>query len=94
MRLAVEPRHAGGTLEGFEERRFGPLTVKIDRLLCVGFGDCIDAAPDIFEFDVEGIATFIADPSEADREKLHEVCGACPVDALVLLDEDGTVLVP
>ena len=37
-------------------RMVGGLTVAIDRLLCVGFGDCIEEAPDAFEFDDEGIA--------------------------------------
>ncbi len=81
-------------LEGLEERRFGPLTVKIDRTLCVGFGDCIDAAPEIFEFDNDGIAVFLTDATEAERDRLSEACAGCPVDALVLLDEDGTQLVP
>ncbi len=81
-------------LETFEERRFGPLTVKIDRTLCVGFGDCIDAAPEIFEFDYEGIAVFMADTIEAERDRLSEACASCPVDALLLLDEDDTQLVP
>ncbi len=81
-------------LDGFEERRFGPLTVQIDRNLCVGFGDCIDAAPEIFEFDDEGVAVFIADATEAARDTLSEACASCPVNALVLLDETSTQLVP
>lgn len=81
-------------VEDIEERRFGPLTVKIDRTLCVGFGDCIDEAPEIFEFDDEGIAVFVADTTEAERNRLSEACASCPVDALVLLDEDDTQLIP
>ncbi len=81
-------------VEDIEERRFGPLTVKIDRTLCVGFGDCIDEAPEIFEFDDEGIAVFAADATEAERDTLSEACASCPVDALVLLDEDDTQLIP
>lgn len=81
-------------LESFEERRFGPFTVQIDRNLCVGFGDCIDAAPEIFEFDGEGIAIFVADVAEAERGRLSNACASCPVDALVLLDEASAQLVP
>jgi ferredoxin len=84
----------GGILDAFEERRFGPLTVQIDRNLCVGFGDCIDAAPEIFEFDEEGVAVFMADAAEAERDALSKACAACPVDALVLLDHSSTQLVP
>ena len=37
------------------ERRVGELTIRIDRTLCVGFGDCMAVAPDVFEFDEDGI---------------------------------------
>lgn len=80
-------------MEDWESRRFGPLTVKIDRLVCVGFGDCIDEAPGVFEFDDEGIATFRDGPA-APRERIMEACRACPVDALEVLDEDGNRLHP
>ena len=46
------------------ERRVGDLTVRIDRLLCVGFADCLDEAPGAFVLDDEGIAAF-ADPDLA-----------------------------
>lgn len=77
-----------------EEREIGGLTVRIDRLLCVGFGDCIDEAPEAFEFDGEGIATFVEAAEATERERLLEACRACPVDALVVLDEEGEQLVP
>lgn len=60
----------------------------------MGFGDCIDVAPQIFEFDEEGIATFTGDVIEAERERISEACASCPVDALVLFDEAKTQLVP
>ena len=77
-----------------EERRIGDFTVRIDRLLCVGFGDCIDAAPDLFEFDDEGIAVFLATTGDVELDRLREACECCPVDALTLLAADGTVLAP
>lgn len=77
-----------------EERRVGDLTVRIDRLLCVGFGDCIEEAPEAFEFDEEGIVVFKDGAEAVDRERLIESCDICPVDALVVLKEDGTQIVP
>lgn len=77
-----------------EEKRIGDLTIRIDRLLCVGFGDCIEEAEDAFEFDDEGIATFRARAESVDRECLLEACERCPVDALVVLDDAGNQLVP
>lgn len=77
-----------------EERTVGDLTVRIDRLLCVGFGDCIELAPHAFEFDDEGIATLKGDAADGRREELLEACAACPVDALVVLDGQGRQVVP
>jgi len=80
--------------EDVEEREIAGLTIQIDRLLCVGFGDCIDVAPSAFEFDDEGIAVFLDGAAEVERERIVEACRRCPVDALVVLDENGDRLVP
>ncbi len=74
-------------------RRIGDLTVTIDRLLCVGFGDCIDEAPEAFEFDDEGIAV-LTDPERVDRDRLLKACEICPVDAITVTDETGCQIVP
>jgi ferredoxin len=76
------------------ERKVGGLTVRIDRLLCVGFGDCIDVAPDAFGFDDEGIATFLTTTDSTDRTRLLRACEACPVDAISVVDGNGDPLVP
>jgi ferredoxin len=75
------------------ERRVGDLTVTIDRLLCVGFGDCIDEAPEAFEFDDEGIAV-LTNPGQVGRERLLRACELCPVDAITVTDATGRLLVP
>lgn len=76
------------------ERTFGDLTIRIDRLLCVGFGDCIEAAPEVFEFDDEGIVRFRADAPEIERDRLIMACDVCPVDALSVIDASGETIVP
>ena len=81
-------------MSDIEERRTGDLLIRIDRDLCVGFGDCIEAAEAAFELDDEGIATFRAGIDEVDRETLLAACDECPVDAISVLDADGTQLVP
>jgi ferredoxin len=80
-------------MDSVPQRRVGDLVIRIDRTLCVGFGDCIESAPDVFQFDDEGIASFRADAA-ATRERLLDACRACPVDALTALDEDGAQLAP
>lgn len=81
-------------LEDIEERRVGDLVIRIDRLLCVGFGDCMEPAPAPFEFDAEGIATFAAEAEGLSRESVLAACEACPVDAISVVDDGGTQLVP
>jgi ferredoxin len=77
-----------------DERRVGRLTLRIDRHLCVGFGDCIQVAPEAFELDSEGVAVVIEGVEAVERERLLEACRACPVDALTAHDDDGALLAP
>ena len=75
------------------ERRVGDLTIRIDRELCVGFGDCIEAAAEAFVLDAEGIVIFL-EPEKVDREQLLSACDSCPVDALTVWDPARNQLVP
>jgi ferredoxin len=77
----------------FEERQVGGLRVRIDRTLCVGFGDCIEGAPEAFVLDDEGLAVFKA-PEGVERAQLIAACDACPVDAITVWDEAGAQVVP
>jgi ferredoxin len=76
------------------ERRVAGLTVRIDRLLCVGFGDCIDVAPELWEFDDDGIVAFRDPLPDVERDRLIASCDICPVDALSVHDEAGSQLAP
>lgn len=75
------------------ERRVGDLVVRLDRLLCVGFGDCIEVAPALWEFDSEGVVTFREPLPEIEREVVIRSCEICPVDALTVVDASGQVVV-
>lgn len=75
------------------ERQIGELKVRLDRHLCVGFGDCIDEAPEVFVFDDEGIAAFLPDADTAGaRAQLLRACEACPVDAISLHTATGEIV--
>jgi len=76
------------------ERRIGELTIRIDRLLCVGFETCIEVQPSLFELDDEGIAVFHADSDTVAAARIMDACRACPVDALEVIDASGEQLVP
>lgn len=81
-------------MSDIDERRLGKLSVRIDRHLCVGFGDCLDVAPDVFELDDDGIAVVREGTGPVTRERLMAACESCPVDAMTLHDETGKQLAP
>ena len=69
------------------------LRIRIDRDLCVGFGDCIDVAPEAFVLDGDGLAVFLH-AETVDRERLLRACDECPVDAITVWDERDVQVVP
>jgi ferredoxin len=77
----------------FEERAVGDLRVRIDRTLCVGFGDCVTEAPEAFVLDDSGVAIFVQ-PDAVERERLLRACDSCPVDAITVWNETGSQIVP
>ena len=76
------------------ERKVGDIVVRIDRTLCVGFGDCMEVAPEAFAFDDDGIVRFLDGIDGVDRDRIIQACDICPVDALAVLNEDGDIIVP
>ena len=80
-------------MPGRDGRATATLRIHIDRDLCVGFGDCIDIAPEAFALDEEGIAELLT-PESVARERLLRACAACPVDAITVRGAGDEVLVP
>ena len=76
-----------------DDRVVGGLRVRIDRTLCVGFGDCITAAPDAFILGDDDVVVFLS-PESVNPLQLVRACASCPVDALTAWDADGNVLAP
>jgi ferredoxin len=76
-----------------EERRVHGFRVRIDRELCVGFGDCVTEAPEAFRLDNADLATFEY-PERTTPETLLHACDACPVDAITVWDAEGRQIVP
>jgi len=64
-----------------DERQVGDLIVRIDRTLCVGFGDCVDEQELAFRLADDGVAVFFR-PERISRNALIRACESCPVDAL------------
>ena len=80
-------------MDEHDERVVCGLRVRIDRTLCVGFGDCVTAAPQAFALDADDVAVFVT-PDAVTREHLLRACASCPVDALTVWDENGDQMVP
>jgi len=64
------------------------IRIEVDRALCIGSGDCVDAAPDVFQLDAEDKAV-VVDPDGAPVDEVLEAAGNCPVAAIFVIGEDG-----
>jgi ferredoxin len=67
--------------------------LEVDRSLCFGFGDCVDTAPTVFALDDENTA-YVIDPDAADVDLIVEAAQNCPVDAIIVTDENGAQIYP
>jgi ferredoxin len=64
------------------------IEITVDRALCIGSGDCVDTAPDVFQLDDEDKAVVV----NADGAPLDDViaaAGNCPVAAIFVVGEQG-----
>jgi ferredoxin len=64
------------------------IEINVDRALCIGSGDCVDTAPDVFQLDDEDKAIVI-DPDGASVDDVIAAAGNCPVAAIFVVGESG-----
>ena len=76
------------------EREISGMTVRIDRSLCIGSGNCTNLAPEVFVIRQDNIVDFKDEVPDIDAGRLEESMAICPVDALILEDEEGEQIVP
>ena len=69
------------------------MRAKVDRDLCIGSAMCVATAPDVFELDDEGLSR-VLDEGAADEETLRQAAEGCPVQAVILEDDDGNQIYP
>jgi ferredoxin len=62
--------------------------VTVDRSLCIGSGDCVDTAPNVFQLDEEDKAV-VVDPDGASVDEIVQAAGNCPVSAIFVVGEEG-----
>jgi ferredoxin len=71
-----------------ELSRQNRIEVTVDRGLCIGSGDCVDTAPDVFQLDEEDKAV-VVDPDGASLDDVLTAAGNCPVSAIFVIGEEG-----
>jgi len=81
-------------MDDTREREISGKTMRIDRTLCIGSGNCTNIAPEIFVIREDNIVDFQEDTPDIERGRLEEAAALCPVDALILEDEEGEQIVP
>lgn len=76
------------------QHRISGLTITIEQDLCIGSGNCVNIAPEVFALDEAGTVAIRDGAPDIDRGRLLEACRVCPVAALVVTDADGQQLAP
>ena len=69
------------------------MKVIVDRDLCRGIGNCVAVLPEVFELDEQNkaVASHIESVSQ---EKIQEAAESCPVDAIIVQDDEGEQIYP
>lgn len=66
---------------------------EVDEDLCVGSGDCVQIAPEAFAIDERnGWAVTLPGLATTDDAAILQAGHACPMNAIRVLDQDGTVV--
>jgi ferredoxin len=60
----------------------------VERDVCIGSGDCVDALPSVFRLDEEDKAVVI-DPDAATVDEIVGAAMNCPIAAIFVADESG-----
>jgi ferredoxin len=61
------------------------IKVIVDRDVCQNHGQCVFAAPQVFELDEEGELVVLDDePDESLRDAVEEAADVCPVQAITI----------
>ena len=67
--------------------------IVVDRELCIGAAPCVTVAPGVFQLDDENKA-IVVDAHGADDDTIKLAAESCPVQAILLFDEEGNQIYP
>lgn len=65
------------------------MRIELDSDLCQAYGNCLLAAPEVFELTESTPVVIVLDPTPdaAMRAQVEEAVTSCPIQALTLLDQ-------
>ena len=59
--------------------------LKADFGACQGYANCVDAAPDVYDIDDDGVVVLLKEEiTDAERPRIEEAARSCPVSALII----------
>ena len=59
--------------------------LKADFGACQGYANCVDAAPQVYDIDDDGVVVLIREEiTEEKRPRIEEAARSCPVNALTI----------
>ncbi|MBI3980910.1 ferredoxin [Candidatus Microgenomates bacterium] len=73
--------------------KVGKYKVKVLRDLCIGAASCVAISPKVFQLDSEAKA-IILDQGDDTNENLLAAAQSCPVNAIIVEDENGNQIWP
>ena len=63
------------------------MRVSVDGERCVGSGQCVDFAPQVFRQGKDGASSVIEQPSDEQEADVREAWDACPVMAIEISED-------
>ena len=61
--------------------------LKADFGACQGYANCVDAAPDAYDIDDDGVVVLLKDSfTDDERTRIEGAARSCPVSALTIED--------
>jgi ferredoxin len=61
--------------------------LKADFEACQGYANCVDAAPEVYDIDDDGVVVLLQEEiSDEQRPRIEEAARSCPVSALTIED--------
>ncbi len=69
------------------------MKIEIKKDLCISAASCVAIAPGVFQLDDEG-KVYLVDKKGADEDTILEAAKSCPVQCIVIKDDNGKQIYP